>query len=296
MGNNLSAEFTISDPIDIPVATIFSESQREDVNVDFHKKLCKRVSEKRKKFQTTNLLLLQNATSNIIYTVFGGIYPQKELKLDEIDILKILGHNNSRENFVKLLENPKNIKNRAVPKLQTTYQNFLQKIDEYIAFFEDKFDGLCLQNVKKLRTQFRSLKDQFPERINRVHAEDIGNHLKKVINLKLDLCGPLDCLLDLFHPGLLLFYAMENNVAIAGLNFSAFKRQNPLNFCSYNDMGLACETLLAWFSNGTERADKKLIVSSIIPGEYPTRLSNSQFFRYTYVPNFIKIAFHETAP
>jgi hypothetical protein len=42
--------------------------------------------------------------------------------------------------------------------------------------------------------------------------------------------------------------------------------------------------------------DKKLIVSPINPSEYPTRLPNSQFFRYTPVPNFIKIAFHEAAP
>ncbi|MDR0590940.1 MAG: hypothetical protein LBG09_03810 [Puniceicoccales bacterium] len=292
--------FVIPEPVDFPAATIFSPEQHANVDIASHKMLCERVAEKQKKFKNTHLLIVPNTTSNIKYIIFGGISPQKELKLDEIDSLKIFGlsRGDTRNQFAALAENPARMKGRALKIFETSYRSFLQKIDEYIAFFEEKFDGIFLQNIKKLRAQFQVARDRLQRWLKRLHGPDIADHFKKVIDLALGLPDnpPFNHLQELFRPELLLFYAVENNIAINGFNFGTFRQQNPLHFCLDKDMALFSEILWAWFSTTTERADKRLIVSSFKPNECPTRLPDSQFPRYTRVPNFIKIAFRKTIP
>jgi hypothetical protein len=293
------AKFVIPEPVDFPVATTFSPEQHPNVDIALHKTLCERVTEKQKKFKNTHPLVVPNTTSNINYTIFDGICPQKELKLDEIDSLKIFGlsRGDTRNQFAALAENPASMKGKAFKTFGMSYRNFLQKIDEYIAFFEDKFDGILLQNIKKLRAQFQVICDRLQRCLKRLHGQDIADHLKKVTDLELGLSDnqPFNRFQELFQPGFLLFYAVVNGIPINGFNFGTFRRQNPFHFCLNKDMALPCEMLWAWFSATTERENKRLIVSSLKPSEYPTRLPNSQFPRYTHVPNFIKIAFRTTA-
>ncbi|MDR2812232.1 MAG: hypothetical protein LBB05_00340 [Puniceicoccales bacterium] len=289
---NGKLELVADDPIDMPIATIYSSKVHKGIDWNLLGKLCQRVTDKRKKFKTTNLLILQNTTSGIFYTFLGGILPQNDLKLDEIDALKIFGCNDLRNYFVQLAENPTDIKRAKIKIIEEALKKYFEKIDEYITFSEKKFDGTMQQNIKKLHKQFQIVQNKLFEGGTRIHAQDLLSLLESVNHLQLNFPEgtPFNTFQELFHPEMLLFYAMENGIMINDFNFAVFKRQNPLYIGLYHDMCLSCETLLAWFANGTDRADKPLIVSSISPSEHPTRFPNSQFLRYTALQNFIKIA------
>jgi hypothetical protein len=296
-GNHLlHAKLIVADPIDIPVATIYSLKIHGDIDLDLHIKLRQKVMAKSRKSKDSNLLILQNTTSGIFYTFFSGIIPQKSLLLDEIDTLKVLECNEFRNHFVQLRENLKNIKRKEIKRIEETVKNYLQKIDRYIAFLKEKFDGINQQNIQKLHDQFTILQNELFDGTSRIHGQELLSLLEKINHLQLNLPAnsPFNAFRELFHPEMLLLYAMEKSITISGFNFATLKRQDPLNICSYSDMCLPCETLLAWFTNTTEREGKRLIVSSATPSKYPTRLPNSQFPQYVFLPSFIKIALRET--
>ncbi|MDR1590410.1 MAG: hypothetical protein LBR92_00160 [Puniceicoccales bacterium] len=297
-GYLLRGELAVTDSVEVPVATIYSPTIHCSINLANHKKLCQKAIDKCKKFKESHVLITQNTSSGIFYTFIGGLIPKKDLLLDEIDTLKVLGCGNFRSHFIQFIEKPANVKRKLLPAIQENYKNYLQKIDKYIAFFVEKFDGISQKNIQKLHEQFRRIQNNLTEGMLRVHAESLAVHLKKIDQLQLNLPGnpPFNYLRELFHPEMLLLYAMENDVNINDFHFTTLKQQNPLNIGLYSDMCLSCETLLAWFVNTTDRADKWLIVSSVNPAEHSTRIGNAQFPQYNFLPHFIKIALHETTP
>jgi hypothetical protein len=252
------------------------------------------VLKKHEKSGDTNLLVLQNTTSGIFFTIHSGMIPWESLLLDEIDALKIFGCSISREHFVQL-KNPTNVKQNKVKPIKKAVKNYLLKIDTYVTFLEGKFDGICQENIKKLHSQFLTLRNKLFESTVRIHAQDLSSLLENVNHLRLDFPEgtPFNTFQELFHSEMLLLYAMENGVILNDFNFAAFKQQNPLNICLYSDMCFHCEMLLAWFVNTTDRAGKKLIVSSINPSTHPTRLPNAQFLQHIFLPPFIKVALQE---
>jgi hypothetical protein len=290
----LGAELTVAHPIDIPVATTYSPELHGDINLDYPKKLCQRVIDKYGKFKNSRALILQNTTSGIFYTFLGGFMPHEDLLLDEIDILKVLGCSNLRHYFIQLVENPTGIKRTKIKTIEDIYKKYLQKVGEYITFWKEKFDGISQQNIQKLYEHFQAAHDKLFKGIGRIHAQDLLNLLQTIDHLQLNLPEqPFNNFQELFHPELLLLYAMENDVMINDFRFATFRQQNPLYIGLYYDMSLPCETQFAWFTNRTDRAGKRLIVASVSPSEHPTRFPNSQFFRYNFLPPFIKIAFQK---
>jgi hypothetical protein len=295
-----ASEFLISESLDVPAATIFSEKVHKGIALPPLEMERKKVVEKQKKFPGTPILVTKNATSGIPYTFYGGLVPQKNLNANEIDLLKIFGLStgDSRRQFAALMENPKSIKEKTFKKFKLIYQNFLQEIDKYITFFEEKLDGIFREHAKKLHAQFRVLADQFRSGLRRLHASDAADHMKKVVALTLDLPGnpPLNTLQELFQPELILLFAIHNDVVVDGFHFGTLAQQNPLILCLDRDMDLTSETLWAWLSNRTERSDKLIIVFSIDVSKQPTRFPNSPFLHYIYVPNFIKAPLRKVEP
>jgi hypothetical protein len=284
-----------ADSIDIPAATIYSSKAHGDIDLNLPKKLCQKAIDKYEKFKNQEPLILPNTTSGIFYTFLGGIVPWPELMLDEIDALKVFGYGELRRHFVQLTKNLANIKQIKVKPIKKAFKKYLRKIDKYIAFWEEKFDGVSQQNIKKLREQFQIVQNKLFKGIVRIHAQNLLALLNDIDHLQLNLPGnpPFNFLQELFHPEMLLLYAMAKDATINGLRFATFKRQNPLYVGLYHDMCLLCETQFAWLSNETDRADKQLIVCSVSPSKNLTRLPNAPFPRYIFLPNFIKIAFPE---
>ncbi|MDR1366537.1 MAG: hypothetical protein LBJ13_01355 [Puniceicoccales bacterium] len=300
-GNHLlSTELlTVASPCDdIPVATIYSPEAHKDIGLEPHKQHIKKILEKRKKYENSDLLIVPNATSGIAYTFIGGIIPSGNPLLDEIDALKVFGDGNSRNDLVQLIENPKNLSRKEVQKDAEILKSFFQEIIKYITFLEPRFDGNNQQNIKTLREQLQILWDEYFDGLPRVHAQELLSFLEKLNHLRLDLPEnlPFSSLQEFFHPGILLYYVMENGIIINGFNFETLIKQNPLNISLEMDMPLPLETLFARLSSTTKREDKQLIVSSANPSQYPTRPSNFQFPQYVAIPNFTKIAFRETKP
>ncbi|MDR0740989.1 MAG: hypothetical protein LBF34_04760 [Puniceicoccales bacterium] len=294
-GHLLGAELAVCDPIEISVATIYSPELHPDINLDCSKKLCQRAIVKHEKFNGARILVVQNTTSDIFYTFLGGFIPKKDLLLDEIDALKVLGCSNLRNKFVQLVENPAGIKRTKIKAIEDGCKKYFQKVDEYITFWKEKFDGISQQNIQKQHEQFKAAQDKLFDSMQRIHAQDFLDLLETIDHLQLNLPGnqPFNNFHELFSPELLLLYAMENNVMINDFYFGVLIQQNPLYIGLYCDMPLFCETQFAWFTNRTDRANKQLIAASVIPSEQPTRFSNAQFPRYNYLSPFIKIAFQK---
>jgi hypothetical protein len=294
-GYLFGAELEVGDHIDIPVATIYSPESHPDIDLDCLKKLCQKAVDKYKKFGDARVLIIQNTTSGIVYIFWGGLTPKKDPSLDEIDTLKVLGCSNLRHLLVQLLENPEDIKRNKVKAFEDACKKYLQKVGEYIIFWKEKFDGISQQNIQKQYEQFQAAQDKLFNGIGRIHGQDLRNLLETIDHLQLNPSDnqPFNNLNELFHPELLLLYAIENDIMINDFHFATFIQQDPLCLGLYHDMPLPCETQLAWFMNRTDRAGKRLIVASVVPSAYPTRFPNSQFLRYNFLPPFIKIAFQK---
>ncbi|MDR0418375.1 MAG: hypothetical protein LBH08_03005 [Puniceicoccales bacterium] len=307
---------------DIPAATIYSPVIHKNINLELHKQLIEKILKKCEKYKKAdsliadlvinpnwvntnqlitdwsmnpNLLMTQDTTSGITYTFFKGIIPRKDLLLDEIDILKVLECNDSRDYLAQAMQNPENLSRKKLQKCTEALETFILKVIQYVAFLKSEFDGNSQQNIKTLHEQLQTLHDEYFGGGRRIHVQDFSPFFKKLIHLQLNLPGnpPFNSLQDLFQPGMFLFYAMENGIVINGFNFAAFKRQNPLNISLDRDMSLTLETLLARFSSTMERADKQVVASSINLSQNPTRFPSGQFPQYIATPNFIKIAFQE---
>jgi hypothetical protein len=285
---------------DILIATPYSPVIVSDESINSHTTLAQKAIEKHKKFRKHNPLVLLNSTSGVIYTFLNGIIPPNNLLFDEIDLLKIFGYSNLRDKFMKLVDDEKNkkISKKELADLKKSYEDYLKKMDEYITFFKERFDGINQQNIKELYRKFNNSKIKISSGGPRIHIQDLVSHFEQMRTLRLsqNANSPFYSLEELFHSEMLLFYAIEKGIKIDDFNFEVFKQQNPLNFCLYKDMCLPGEILFARFSNTTERVDKKLIISSLQPSMYPTRYIHAQFPRYTLLPNFIKIALDEKTP
>ncbi|MDR2372227.1 MAG: hypothetical protein LBD60_03720 [Puniceicoccales bacterium] len=287
------AELVIGNPIEIPAATIYSPELHLDIDLDRSKQLCQKAVDKYGKFENSEVLIIQNTTSGIFYIFLGGLMPQKDLLLDEIDALKVFGCSNLRNDLARLLENPEDIKRNKVKAFEDACKKYFQKVGEYITFWKEKFDGISQQNIQKLYEQFQAAQDKLFNSIGRIHGQDLRNLLETIDHLQLNLPEnqPFNHFNELFTPELLLIYVIQNDVMINDFHFATFIQQNPLYIGLYYDMSLPCEAQFAWFTNRTDRAGKRLIVASVVPSAYPTRFPNSQFLRYNFLPPFIKIAF-----
>jgi hypothetical protein len=297
-GYLLGAKQVAGPPVDIYAATPYSPESYPGVDLGLPRELCQRVVDKWEKFGTPRVLVVKNGTSGVFYTFVGGFIPLGNPLLDEIDPLKVLGCSNLRHRFVRLLENSADIRRAKIKPILDAFKKYLEAVNAYIRFWEERFDGISRQNIQRLREQFQAAQDGLFNGTQRIHARDLLDLLNAIANLQLGLQGnpPFNHLSELFDPELLFLYVMEENIMINGFHFATFIEHNPLYIGLYRDMRLHCEVQLSWFTNRTDRAGKQLIVASVSPSEHPTRLPDSQFLRYNFLPSFIKIAFQEEGP
>jgi hypothetical protein len=293
-GYLLGAELLVAPSIDIPVATIYSSELHGNIDLDRLKKLSQKANDEHQKFEGAEVLVAQNTTSGIFYTFPGKFIPENDSSLDKIDILKILGCSNLRNDLVQLVANPENIKRTEIKTIENSCKKYFQKVGEYITFWKEKFDGISQQNIQKQYEQFQTAQKQLFEGVRRIHGQDLLDLLETIDHLQLNLPGqPFNNFAELFYPELLFLYATENDVMINDFHFATFRQQDPLYIGLYSDMTLPCETQFAWFTNRTDRAGKRLIVASVSPSEQPTRLAGTQFPRYNPLSPFIKITFQK---
>jgi hypothetical protein len=200
---------------------------------------------------------------------------------------------------MQIIENPGEIKKREqIETIKTAYKNYLQAIDQYIAFFEEKFDGTAQENIKKLHEQFQLLQKKLENGALRMSPKDLAAHFDTICKLKLNCPGnqPFCSLSELFYAEMLFLHAVEKNLRINEVQFEVFKRHAPLTLGLASDMYPICEALLAKFANSPDRSGKQLFVASVAPSILQTRYDNFSFPRYISVPDFIKIACRSVIP